>query len=125
MLLQDVSISYRFATLLSETTKGRFKTSELGIRMTAEVLGGGAAIIFGILTPLHIASTMLMSVSAIVFGATLIFGSGIMNADHGAEVLMACIGEGPRSRDDRGRARGKGLFFEETEPHYPVGRAAW
>lgn len=77
LLLQGGSIAYRFSNLLNETSKGRFETSELGIGLTSEVLGGIAAVILGILTLQHIAPAVLMPVSAIVFGATLIFGSGV------------------------------------------------
>ncbi len=77
LLLQGGSIASRFSKMLNETSKGLFETSELGIGLTSEVIGGSAAIILGILTLEHIAPMVLMPVSAIIFGATLIFGSGI------------------------------------------------
>jgi hypothetical protein len=77
LLLQGGSVAYRFSKLLNETAKGRFEASELGIGLTTEVIGGFAVIVLGILTLLRVGASSLMPVSAIVFGVTLIFGSGI------------------------------------------------
>jgi len=77
LLIEGGSIASRFAMLLKETARGRFETSELGVGLTTEVSGGIAAIILGILTLLNINAAALMPISAIVLGATLIFGSGI------------------------------------------------
>ncbi len=76
-LLEGGAIASRFASLLNETAKGRFETSELSVGLTTELIGGLAAIILGILSLLNIAPAVLMPVAAIVFGATLLFGSGV------------------------------------------------
>ncbi len=76
-LLNGGAVSSRFSKLLNETAKDRFDTTEWSVGLTSEFLGGIAAVIFGILTLLHIAPAILMPVAAIVFGATLLFGSGI------------------------------------------------
>jgi hypothetical protein len=78
LLFQGGSVAYRFSKLLNETAKGRFETSELGIGLTTEVIGGVAVIVLGILSIENIGVAALMPASAIVFGATLIFGSGII-----------------------------------------------
>jgi hypothetical protein len=72
------SVAARFSKLLNETAKGRFASSEFSIGLTTEFIGGIAAIILGVLTLLHISASILMPVSAIVFGAALLFGSGLM-----------------------------------------------
>ncbi len=77
-LFEGSAISSRFSKLLRETAKGRFETSELGVGLTTEFLGGSATVILGILTLLHIAPSGLTPVAAIVFGVTLLFGSGVM-----------------------------------------------
>ncbi len=76
-LVNGGAVASRFAKLLNETAKGRFETAEWNVGLTTEFIGGLAAVILGILTLLHIAPAVLMPISAIVFGATLIFGSGI------------------------------------------------
>jgi hypothetical protein len=76
-LLEGGTIASGFAGLLNETAKGRFETSELSVGVTTEFIGGIAAVILGILTLLRIAPAVLMPVAAIVFGATLLFGSGV------------------------------------------------
>jgi hypothetical protein len=78
LLFEGGSIASRFGKLLNETAKGRFETSEMGVGLTTEVVGGIAAIILGVLALLNINAAALMPISAIVLGVTLIFGSGIM-----------------------------------------------
>ena len=76
-LLEGGAIASRFSNLLNETAKGRFETSELSVGLTTELIGGIAVVILGILTLLNISPAVLMPVAAIVFGATLLFGSGV------------------------------------------------
>ncbi len=71
------AVASRFSKLLNETAKGRFETAEWGVGLTVEFIGGIAAVILGILTLLRIDPVILMPVAAIVFGVTLMFGSGI------------------------------------------------
>ena len=77
LVFEGGTIASRFSKLLNETAKGRFETSEMGVGLTTEVLGGIAAIILGVLSLLSIDAAALMPVSAIVLGVTLIFGSGV------------------------------------------------
>ncbi len=76
-LLNGGAVASRFSKLLNETAKGRFETAEWSVGLTAEFLGGIAAVILGILTLLRIDPVILMPVAAIISGVTLIFGSGI------------------------------------------------
>ncbi len=71
------AVAKRFTKLLGEVTKGRYDVSGLGSGLTAEVIGGIAGVILGILTLLSVSPTVLMPAAAIVFGGTLIFSSGI------------------------------------------------
>ncbi len=77
LLFEGGAIASRFSKLLTETAKGRFETSELGVGLTAEVVGGLAGVILGILTLLGVSPSILMPVAVIVFGGTLLFGSGV------------------------------------------------
>jgi hypothetical protein len=76
-LLEGGTIASRFSNLLKETAKGRFETSELSVGLTTELIGGITAITLGILTLINISPAVLMPVAAIVFGSTLLFGSGV------------------------------------------------
>jgi hypothetical protein len=77
LIFEGGAISSRFTKLLNETAKGRFETSEWGVGLTSEFIGGIATIILGILALLNIAPAVLLSVAAIVFGGTLILASGV------------------------------------------------
>ena len=71
------AVARRFAWLLGEATKGRYDVSGLGSGLTAEVIGGLAGIILGILALLNVSPTVLMPAAAIVYGGTLVYSSGI------------------------------------------------
>ncbi|HTG02390.1 MAG TPA: hypothetical protein VK654_17545 [Nitrospirota bacterium] len=71
------AVAGRFTKLLTESTRGRYDVSGLGSGMTAEVIGGIAGIILGILTLLNISPAVLMPAAAVTFGGMLIFSSGI------------------------------------------------
>ncbi len=77
LLFEGGSIASRFSKLLNETARGRFETSEMGVGLTTEVVGGFAVMILGVLVLLSVDAATLMPISAIVLGATLIFGSGV------------------------------------------------
>ena len=70
-------IAARFSNLLTATGKEQYQTTELGVGLTSEVVGGIAGIVLGILALIKIEPMILLPVAAIVFGATLIFGTGI------------------------------------------------
>ena len=71
------AVAKRFTSILAETAKVRFEVTGLGSGLTAEVVGGIAGIILGILTLLNISPAVLMPAAAIVFGGTLLYSSGI------------------------------------------------
>jgi len=84
-------VAKRFTRLLGETKKGWFDVSGLGSGLTAEVVGGIAGIILGILTLLNVSPMVLMPAAAIVFGGTLVFSSGI--SARLDELLIGRMGE--------------------------------
>ncbi len=85
------AVAKRFTRLLGETKKGWFDVSGLGTGLTAEVVGGIAGIILGILTLLNVSPMVLMPAAAIVFGGTLVFSSGI--SARLDELLIGRMGE--------------------------------
>ena len=85
------AVAKRFTRLLGETKKGWFDVSGLGSGLTAEVVGGIAGIILGILTLLNVSPMVLMPAAAIVFGGTLVFSSGI--SARLDELLIGRMGE--------------------------------
>jgi hypothetical protein len=76
LLLQGVAIAARYASLRAETGGGKTGAQELSAGMTTEMIGGCAGIVLGILALLGVVPLTLLSVAAIVFGGTLLFGSG-------------------------------------------------
>lgn len=91
------AVAKRFTRLLTEASKGRLDVSGLGSGLTAEVVGGIAGIILGILTLLNVSPMVLMPAAAIVFGGTLIFSSGI--SARLDELMIARMGEDEVFRD--------------------------
>lgn len=78
MLFESGSVATRFSTLLQETTSGRtIESAELGSGMTAELLGGTGGIALGILSLLGVVPYILVPVAALLFGGSLILGSGV------------------------------------------------
>jgi hypothetical protein len=77
-VMNGSAVASRFSKLLKETSHGRFATSEFSVGLTTEFIGGVAAVVLGVLALLHIATTVLLPVSAIIFGTSLLFGSGMM-----------------------------------------------
>ncbi len=76
LLLEGGAISFRFSKLLRETHAGPLQEAELGVGVTSEFLGGVAGIVLGILSLLSMAPMVLVPAAVIIFGATLIMGSG-------------------------------------------------
>jgi hypothetical protein len=52
------------------------ESADLGAGMSAELLGGMAGAVLGLLAVLHIAPAVLVPVAAIVFGAAVLLGNG-------------------------------------------------
>ncbi len=77
LLLEGGAVSMRFSKLLKETHSARLlQETEFGVGVSAEFLGGVAGIVFGILSLAGIVPMTLIPIAALVFGATLILGSG-------------------------------------------------
>ncbi len=77
LLLEGGAVSMRFSKLLRETRSARLtEEAEFGVGVSAEFLGGVAGIVFGILSLAGVASATLIPIAVLVFGATLILGSG-------------------------------------------------
>jgi hypothetical protein len=76
LIIEGGAIGARFSRLLTVTGGGRLGAVELGGGMTAEFLGGAAGTILGLLALLGVAAGILVPVSAIVLGGTLLLGSG-------------------------------------------------
>jgi hypothetical protein len=76
-LLQGSAIAARYGRLLSETGRGALSEAELGGGMTTEFIGGAAGVVLGILALLNLVPATLLAVAAIVFGGTLLLGSGV------------------------------------------------
>lgn len=77
LFLEGGAIAVRYTRMLTEVTGRRDITiTELGGGMTAELFGGGAGIVLGILALLAVARPTLLAIAAIVFGASLVIGCG-------------------------------------------------
>lgn len=76
LLAQGGSIAARYQQLLRETVPAEWETrTEIGGGMGAEMLGGAAGVVLGILGLLGIATALLIPIAVIVFGGTLLLGS--------------------------------------------------
>jgi hypothetical protein len=76
LLFEGAAIAARYNTLLWETGETRRTEDELGGGMTAELFGGIAGVVLGILALLHLVPMVLLPVTAIVFGGALLIGCG-------------------------------------------------
>jgi hypothetical protein len=77
LVFEGGAIAARYSKLLGETVGSRQVTAaEFGGGMTAELLGGLAGIVLGILALLNVYPLELTAVAAIVFGGALLVGSG-------------------------------------------------
>lgn len=70
-LIQGTTVVSRFSRMLSEVGSGQGHMEITG-GMNAEFVGGATGVVLGILALLGVAPLTLVSISAIVFGATLI-----------------------------------------------------
>ncbi len=74
LILQGASVAARYYSLLDETGRDDASQAELGGGLGAEIVGGGAGIVLGILALAGVYPHVLVPVAAIVFGATLVLG---------------------------------------------------
>lgn len=77
LIIEGLGVSTRARHLMRETGGGRRQKADIGGGVTADFLGGGAGVALGILALVGIVPEILLPVSAIVFGATLVFSSGV------------------------------------------------
>jgi hypothetical protein len=76
LLAQGGAVAARYQQLLRETMPAEWDTrSELGSGVGAEMLGGAAGVVLGILGLLGIGTPVLIPIAVIVFGGTLLLGS--------------------------------------------------
>jgi uncharacterized membrane protein len=68
----------RFRSITSEITQRPFEAVQLGWGVAAEFFGGAAGIVLGILALLQIYPAALVPITAIIYGATLIFSSAMV-----------------------------------------------
>ncbi len=90
LLLEGSAIAARFTSLVSDTGGGRLGYLEMGGGMTAEFTGGIAGIVLGILSLLGIHPMILVPIAAIVFGGTLLLGSGATTRLNDLHIEKAC-----------------------------------
>jgi len=76
LMLKGGALAARSHFLMREVSGESMTMAELGGGMSAELMGGAAGIVLGILALAGIAPSTLLSVAAIVFGGTLMFGTG-------------------------------------------------
>jgi len=77
LIAQGGAIAARFRHLLHETAPYELDTrAELGGGMGAELAGGAAGIVLGILGLIGIATGVLIPIAVIVFGVSLLIGTG-------------------------------------------------
>ncbi len=90
-------IAARFSNLLAATGKEQYQTMELGMGLTSEVVGGIAGIVLGILALIKVAPFVLLPIAAIVYGATLLFGTGINSRLNNMQIAQS--GENEQFRE--------------------------
>jgi hypothetical protein len=77
LLAQGGAIAARYSRLVHSVQPYEWDTrTELGGGMGAEFLAGGAGVVLGILGLLGLATSVLIPIAVIVFGAALLLGSG-------------------------------------------------
>jgi hypothetical protein len=76
LLAQGGSTAARYQQLLRETVPAEWETrTEIGGGMGAEMLGGAAGVVLGVLGLLGLGTAALIPIAVIVFGGTLLLGS--------------------------------------------------
>jgi hypothetical protein len=78
LLAQGGTIAAAFSRMLQKISGGALGASEAGGGMTLEVLGGGAAVVLGILALIGENPMVLIAVLVLGAGATLMFSAGTM-----------------------------------------------
>src|SRR5262249_45281906 len=87
---QGSAVASRFRHLIRETAPYELDTrTELGGGMGAEIIGGAAGVVLGILALVGLAPAVVLPIAVIVFGASLLLGSG-------ATADLSTLSVGPR-----------------------------
>ena len=77
LLAQGGAVAARWSKLVAETPGYEWDSrSELGSGMTAEVLGGAAGVVLGILALIGVAPGVLIPVALLAFGGAMLVGTG-------------------------------------------------
>jgi hypothetical protein len=76
-LLEGAAVMMRFSKLLRETSKNRIERAEFGTGLSSEFLGGITGTVLGILALLSYHPLVLVPVSALAYGLTLMLSSGL------------------------------------------------
>lgn len=98
MLLQGSSLASHYSALAHELDEsGRLDVTELGGGLTVELLGGAAGVTLGILALLGVARHPLLATGIILFGATLLIGSGLTQRLSELRVRASGASEGAQS----------------------------
>jgi hypothetical protein len=75
LILKGLALAARSRSLIHELSGDTTTLAELGGGMSAEMLGGAAGIVLGILALVSVAPSTLLSVAAIAMGGSLLFGA--------------------------------------------------
>lgn len=95
LLFEGAAVSARYRDLLAHVSSGH-NALEVGGGMSAESIGGAAGIALGVLALVGVASGVLVSTAAIVFGAAILLGTGVTSRLNSIEVESS--GEHPTAR---------------------------
>lgn len=79
LLFEGGFIASEYSRILKHSGNGKLGTAELGGGLSTQALAGGAVIVLGILALLGIESWVLLPVSALILGAGVLFGSGVVS----------------------------------------------
>lgn len=77
LVLDGAAVTAEYSRIIEHSGNGAINNAELGGGVSTQIAGGVTAVVLGILALLNIAPTTLMAITAIVLGATVVFGSGI------------------------------------------------
>ena len=77
LLAEGSAVTAQFSDLRSSATHGRVDLAELGGGMTTEMLGGLAGVTLGVLALVGVDPASLLATATLVFGGTLLVGSGL------------------------------------------------
>lgn len=89
LLTEGASIATEYTNLYNMQSAGVVGATELGGGMTVEILGGGAAIVLGILAVLKVAPDVLLPALVIAGGTSLILAAGTLQRLNNLKLMAA------------------------------------